>query len=300
MTIHTYPWGLRGRAPAKLNLTLEVLTKRKDGYHEIESLMVPVSLYDTIDFRPNLSGQIDFTYSWQHDRRGPVAEDLPLDADNLVVQALEAVRSQVGSQVGAVVHLVKRIPTESGMGGGSSDAACALVMANRGWQAGLSIEKLSQLAAGIGSDVPFFLANQAAICRGRGEQVAPVAVQAGLRVVVVRPPVGLSTLAIYGAVKIGEGRGAAEPLARCLNRGDYRTLEKLLNNDLEKPAASQSRWIELMRRDMAECGAAAHQMTGSGSAYFGVCHHRRHQQTVAGRLRSKGYEHVYQLQSCRL
>jgi 4-diphosphocytidyl-2-C-methyl-D-erythritol kinase len=298
MIIHTYPWGLRGRAPAKLNLTLEVLSKRSDGYHEIESLLVPVNLYDTIYFRPNLTGKIDFTYSWQHSTSRKVADELPTDASNLVVQAMEAVRSLTSPQAGAAVHLVKRIPTEAGMGGGSSDAACALALANRGWNAGLTGEKLSQLAAQLGSDVPFFLVNQAAICRGRGEQVTPVATPAGLPIVVVKPPVGMSTPAIYSAVKIDQTKRSSQRLANSLTSGDHRSIRSLINNDLEKPAAAQSSWIETMRRDMAKFGCVAHQMTGSGSAYFGVCHHRRHQQTVAGRMRSQGYEQVFELQSC--
>ena len=298
MMIDTFPWGMRGRAPAKLNLTLEVLSRRTDGYHEIESLMVPINLYDTIYFRPNQSGQIDFTCSWELAAKRSVADDLPLDSGNLVIQALEAVRSKMDSQPGAVVHLTKRIPTESGMGGGSSDAACALVLANCSWQAGLTAAQLLVLAADIGSDVPFFLADQAAICRGRGELVTPIATQPGLPLVVVRPPVGFGTPAIYQAVEISAARCAAEPLARCLRQRDYGELKKFLNNDLEKPAADQSRWVETMRRDMADCGAVAHQMTGSGSAYFGICRHRRHQRIVAERLRHRGYEHVYRLESC--
>jgi 4-diphosphocytidyl-2-C-methyl-D-erythritol kinase len=300
MIVSSYPWGFGGRAPAKLNLTLHLLSKRNDGYHEIETLMAPVNLYDTLYFRPNRSGQVDFSYSWPQDRGATCGEELPRDATNLVVRALEAVKSRTDSRAGAVVHLAKRIPTQAGMGGGSSDAACALVLANRAWRVGLADEELAEMAAEIGSDVPFFLANRAAICRGRGERVAPVSVCAGLHVVVVKPPVGLSTRQIYGAVTISGSELKSERLATCLANGTGRkSLTELLNNDLEKPAAAQSPWIETMRRDMADCGCVASQMTGSGSAYFGICHHRRHAQAVAGRMRSKGYEQVFQLQSCR-
>lgn len=299
MIIQTHPWGLRGSAPAKLNLTLDVLSKRDDGYHEIDTLMVPVSLRDTIWFRPNRTRIIDFSYSWHPSGSRAASEALPRGSQNLVVKAMEAVRSLADPAVGATVHLVKRIPTESGMGGGSSDAACALVLANLGWQADLPASTLSELAAEIGSDVPFFLANQAAICRGRGERVEPIWLTSGLPIVVVKPPVGLSTAQIYDAVKINDGRRCGQRLSQRWNAGDRRNLAASMSNDLQQAATDQSPWIERMQRDMTECGCSVHQMTGSGSAYFGICQQVRHRQIVAGRLRSRGYQHVYQMQSCR-
>ena len=299
MIVRQFSWGLRGDAPAKLNLSLEVLAKRNDGFHEIETFMVPVNLYDTLYFRPNQSGQIEFSVSWQRHQRGVVEKQLPLGTDNLVVQAMEAIRARVGRSVGAAVHLSKRIPTEAGLGGGSSDAACALVVANRGWRAGLAKDDLVELAARIGSDVPFFLEGLSAICRGRGEEVEPVATRFELEVVVVKPPEGLSTPVVYREVKVQPGRGDARALVECLLSGDRRKLAQYINNDLEKPAADETPWIGRLREDMNQSGCVAHRMTGSGSAYFGICHHRRHASAVAGRMRSKGYERVYQLQCCR-
>ena len=299
MVIRQLAAGLRGDAPAKLNLSLEVLGKRSDGFHDIETFMVPVDLYDTLYFSPNLSGQIEFSASWQRRHRDVVEKPLPLGADNLVVQAVELVRAKVGESVGAVVHLSKRVPAEAGMGGGSSDAACALALANLGWHAGLVKDELAELATRLGSDVPFFLENNAAICRGRGEQIECVPSRFVLNVVVVQPPVGLSTPAIYRNVKTQPGRGDAEALANCMRTGDRRDLAQYLKNDLENPAVDTTPWIGRLRKEMNESGCVAHQMTGSGSAYFGICHHRRHAQAVASRMRSKGYSRVFELRSCR-
>ena len=130
---------------------------------------------------------------------------MPEGPDNLVVRAVELVRRRAGVRRGAKLLLVKRIPAAAGLGGGSSDAAAALVAANEGWRLGRSRDELADWAAELGSDVPFFLAGGPAICRGRGERVEPVAGLGALDFVVVRPPEGLSTAAVYGVVPAGSG-----------------------------------------------------------------------------------------------
>ncbi|MDZ7617406.1 MAG: hypothetical protein U1E05_10395, partial [Patescibacteria group bacterium] len=170
------------RAPAKINLFFEVLAKRADGYHEVETLMCPIDLYDTITFREDPSGQVQLSSKQvfgaggrRRARSGGTGGDvLPEGRDNLVVRAVELVRQTAGVQRGAAVRLVKRIPMAAGLGGGSSDAAAALVAANIGWDLNLGPDVLLRLAAQLGSDVPFFLAGSAAVCRGRGERIEPI------------------------------------------------------------------------------------------------------------------------------
>ena len=142
-------------APGKLNLHLEVLQQRPDGYHELESLLVPISLVDTLRFHPAPHGEIDF--GWEAAGMPGDVAVMPVATKNLVVRALEALRRYVGRGLGAVVRLVKRVPVGAGLGGGSSDAAAALAAGNLGWNLGLSVAELHELAAGLGSDVPFFL-----------------------------------------------------------------------------------------------------------------------------------------------
>ena len=178
--------------PAKLNLFFEVLGKRSDGYHEIETLMCPVAWYDTLCFEQAASENLELECQWGSAAgRPPPAsgclasgypasgcrsdgsgfEDVPRDGKNLVVRAVDLVRRRTGIKQGARLRLIKRIPAAAGLGGGSSDAAAALAAANMGWKLGLSLEELAAMAAELGSDVPFFLHRGAAVCRGRGERI---------------------------------------------------------------------------------------------------------------------------------
>jgi len=184
--------------PAKLNLFLEVLSRRDDGFHEIETLMTPVSLFDTLRLSLSDDRGIDLQCRWSTAGvEGSAAGDLPAREENLVYRALIRLRQRSGVDRGLQVQLVKRIPSASGLGGGSSDAAAALVGANLLWELNWSADRLSSVAAELGSDIPFFLAGGAAVCRGRGERVEPVWAGPPQSVVLVRPPQGLSTAAVY-------------------------------------------------------------------------------------------------------
>src|SRR4051812_19507910 len=152
--------GVEVLAPAKLNLFLEILGKRPDGYHELESLMVTVGLHDSLEFDDDDSGRITL-----------VCDDpnLPTDATNLVVRAAEALKADSGIGRGAKIRLQKTIPAQAGLAGGSSDAAATLVALDRLWNLKTPSERMERLAGTIGSDVAFFLKPPAAVCRGRGE-----------------------------------------------------------------------------------------------------------------------------------
>lgn len=193
--------------PAKLNLYLEVLERRADGYHDIETLMVPVSLYDTLRLTPREDDQLHLAARWDLGCYHASGEnpnintwgDLPTGDDNLVLRALvllrrraeEAGERSVSDRWGADVELVKRIPSAAGLGGGSSDAAAALRAACELWQLNWSEQQLAEVAAELGSDIPFFLQRDAAFCTGRGERVQTWAWPGRMHVVVVRPTSGL-------------------------------------------------------------------------------------------------------------
>ena len=138
---------------------------------------------------------------WPVRSGGSGFEDVPRDGKNLVLRAVELVRRRTGTKQGARLRLIKRIPTAAGLGGGSSDAAAALVAANLGWKLGLSLPELAALAAELGSDVPFFLNRGPAVCRGRGERIEPADGLGLMNFVVVRPPEGLATAAVYGVCR---------------------------------------------------------------------------------------------------
>src|SRR6476646_8651998 len=199
--------------PAKLNLSLEVFGRRGDGFHELETLMVPVRLFDTLSLAPTdassaaYGNAIRLSIHSLPAHRGLSPGDIPPADQNLVVRALSLLREQSGCTHGAHVELTKRIPAAAGLGGGSIDAAAALKLANHAWQLGWSRERLAELAAEIGSDVPFFLFGGAAVCRGRGERVARLPAVPPLDFVLVKPPVELSTADVYRTYDKLAGRG---------------------------------------------------------------------------------------------
>jgi len=299
--------------PAKLNLYFEVLAKRPDGFHEIETLMVPIDCYDTLVFcdtavtadRP-AGSPIELVCDWATGMRladgagagsyqaapdlpPAMLESLPTGSGNIVVRAVELLRQRTGTEKNGAIRLVKRIPSAAGLGGGSSDAAAALVAANLAWQVGWSRRQLADLAAELGSDVPFFLQNGSAICRGRGELIEPVTGLGKLHFVVVRPPVGLSTAEVYRSCqpsKLAKSCNVKE-LVCSLRLGDWRRLPSQLLNALEPPARKLSPWIERLSNEFARLDCLAAQMSGSGTSYFGVCRSARQARIAAAKLRSR-------------
>ncbi|HEX4146825.1 MAG TPA: 4-(cytidine 5'-diphospho)-2-C-methyl-D-erythritol kinase [Pirellulales bacterium] len=300
MHIHRSMSGVEVWAPAKLNLFLEVLAKRTDGYHEIETLMVPVDWYDTLRLSACSSGRVSLTCRLAAGSRVTASADpfeLPPAADNLAVRAVELLRQRSGVEQGAQIELTKRIPLASGLAGGSSDAAAALVAANAAWNLGYNGEQLADIGAELGSDVPFFIHGGPAVCRGRGERVEPVRDLAPMHFVVARPPVGLSTPAVYGRCRPadgspGHGPQRVGPLLDALRIGDLGRAGRLLHNALMQAAEQLSTWIGRLKHEFAAAGCLGHQMSGSGTSYFGLCRHARHAQRLAAALRSRGIAQV--------
>jgi 4-diphosphocytidyl-2-C-methyl-D-erythritol kinase len=284
-------------APAKLNLFLEVLNKRPDGFHELETVMVMLGIYDTLRFSPVTDSTTDTPQSaiefrlYSADPRktdGEQQTPVPAGRDNLVVKAAELLRSHAGYEGGARIDLWKRIPSEAGMAGGSSDAAATLAGLSRLWKLKLSIEELQQLAARLGSDVPFFLSSsRSALCRGRGEIVEPLNLALGHYFVVVRPPSGLSTPKVFREWQPTEQRRSANRLIEALRRGDSASLAEGFHNALQKPAEKLNADVSRLRDAFSKEPVLGHMMSGSGTAYFGVARHRRHAEYVAARLSSR-------------
>lgn len=288
-------------APAKLNLFFEVLGKREDGFHEIETLMCPINLYDTLYFQDVPDGPVRLMCRLVFGEGGPKSRglnDLTEGCENLVHRAVELVRRHAGVERGADLLLVKRIPAAAGLGGGSSDAAAALVAANEVWRLGRSREQLADWAEELGSDVPFFLANGPAVCRGRGERITPVEGQGELHFVVVRPPVGLATAAVYAACETAERPQEARLLADAIGRGDWMQTGRGLWNRLQPTAERLSPWMSRLEREFARLDLPGYGMSGSGTSYFGVCRNARHARRIAGRLRARSIGVVFAVRSC--
>jgi 4-diphosphocytidyl-2-C-methyl-D-erythritol kinase len=263
-------------APAKVNLFLEVLGRRPDGYHEVETLILAVDLFDTLEVRDDPSGDLTLVC----DPPGP-----PAGPGNLVYKAADALRRAVGVDRGAAVRLTKRIPTEAGLGGGSSDAAAAIAALDQVWQLGLPRDRLLTVAAEVGSDVGFFLSPPAGWCTGRGERVEPEPVGRPLDLVVVKPPVGLPTAAVYRRVTVPERPRSGEAARAALRAGEPESVAEALFNRLQAAAFDAAPEVERVYRRLSGCGPLGCLLSGSGSAVFAVCRDRADAASVAGRFR---------------
>ncbi len=263
-------------APAKVNLTLEIVGKRSDGYHAIETLMVVIDLFDTLEFRDEPCGELRLTCE---------PTTLPNGPENLVWKAAEAFRRKTGTTKGATIRLTKRIPHEAGLGGGSSDAATTLLALNRLWRQNLPLAELASIAADVGSDVAFFLHAPAAICTGRGEIVAPVAMGRTLDIVVVKPNVGLSTREVYRRVAVPLHPLCSTDACRALTDGNVQNLASELHNRLQEPAFAAAPLVERTYRRLAALGPLGCQLSGSGSALFALCKDRTDAIRIADAMR---------------
>ena len=259
------------QAPAKLNLYLEVLGRRDDGFHELVTVLTVLDLADelSLSLRPRdpalAPGRPDLTLtvSDQGGRPGQV----PAGPDNLVVRAAAALLAAAGltDATGVDLELVKRIPAGGGLGGGSSDAAATLQGLNRLLGEPLAAAALSALAADLGSDVPFFLTGGTALCTGRGEQVRPLPGPGPVDVSLLLPPFGVATPAVYGALRAGPPGAPQRPLSfweSALSGADAETLESIYSNDLEEPARQvEPRLARLLATE-------GQHLSGSGSTIF--------------------------------
>ena len=251
-------------APAKLNLFLEILGRRGDGYHELESLMVSVNLFDRLEFFDDPTGQITLECD---------NSSLPTDASNLVVRAAERLKAESGINRGARIVLRKSIPMQAGLAGGSSDAASTLVGLDRLWNLNTSKQTREQLAGTIGSDVAFFLNTPAAICRGRGEQVEALNIDRPLHFVVMCPPAGVSTADVYRRLIPPNNPESIHRILETLKSGDSRALGQSLFNRLQPVAEAIEPSLPRVRKALEELGPLLDGllMSGSGSTYFGLC-----------------------------
>ncbi|VTR96774.1 4-(cytidine 5'-diphospho)-2-C-methyl-D-erythritol kinase [Tuwongella immobilis] len=264
--------------PAKVNLFLEIRAKRPDGYHELETLMVPISLYDTLQFQMSPDSQLTLRCSHP---------DLGNPDENLVLRAARLLRDTVGITTGAQITLTKRIPLAAGLAGGSSDAAATLVGLNRLWNLGLSRPQLLPLAQQLGSDIAFFLGDGAAWCTGRGEVITPCPVAIPLELVLVCPSFGMSTPAVYRALRVPASPIDGTAIRAAVQQGDIDAIAQSLHNRLEEPAQTinplLADWLERLRNT----NATGVRMSGSGSTLFALCRDRTEATRVASAIASE-------------
>lgn len=291
------------QTPAKLNLFLSIDHKRPDGFHDITSLMLSVGIYDTLVFTEEPSSEVELRVA---DANSLFPQQtklqnccIPSGEDNLVVRAIRLLQAKTGTHKGIRIQLLKRIPSEAGLGGGSSDAAATLFAANKLWQLGLTLNDLRDLASELGSDIPFFLTeSSSAICRGRGEIIESVSIPHCLYFVIVRPSSGLSTADVYRHCRVRtHSKNQVDQLVSHLASGQFHSLSSLILNDLQIPAEKLSSEILILKDFFAKQSVLGHMMSGSGTAYFGICHNRAQACQIAARLRSTVKGHIFVVQN---
>ncbi|MBI1817108.1 MAG: 4-(cytidine 5'-diphospho)-2-C-methyl-D-erythritol kinase [Deltaproteobacteria bacterium] len=274
-------------APAKVNLFLRVVGQRADGYHLLESLMLPVDLFDELriavdtDAAPHVTLRSD-------------SPDVPADATNLAARAAVLFLQLTQIRAAVDIELVKRIPPGSGLGGGSSDAATTLTTLNRMLDAGRTADELAAWGARLGADVPFFVFGRPALVEGAGEVVSRLAGWDRIPLVLAFPGIGLSTAAVYQQYDARQDRPrsltkrvSATSIADFATSG--RPVRELLVNDLEAVAAELRPELLSLKSLLVQFGATGALMTGSGSAVFGIWPTRAAAEVAAEVVRGRGF-----------
>ena len=265
-------------APAKVNLSLKILGLRPDGFHDLSSLMLPVSVFDELEFERKQDGDLEFTCS---------APDIPVDEGNLVVRAARLFCNtfKVPSQLR--ISLKKGIPHGAGLGGGSSDAASTLLALDALFETRLARQKLAELAAILGSDVPFFVYESAAWIAGRGERVSPVDSIKSVPLLLVKPPFGVPTPWAYTHWRDSEEIPG-------VSYGEQTSAAGFLYNDLERPVFQKYFLLaELKRWLLQQPEVEAALMSGSGSTVFAVLRVKEAGLALSERLENEFGPHLW-------
>jgi 4-diphosphocytidyl-2-C-methyl-D-erythritol kinase len=277
------PQSVRLRTPAKINPVLEVLGKRSDGYHDLTLVFQAVSLYDELILERIPSGvelEID-----------PPLPGLSGDDSNLIVKAARLFLAEVlGGRWGVRVRLNKKIPLAAGLGGGSSDAAAALLGLEALFQTGCGGERLKNFAARLGSDVAFFLEGGTALGLGRGEIIEPWPAGPSWNLVLVKPPEGLSTPQVYrsGKAVMTDGK-RARAYMKVAEKGNLREITGALFNGLEPAAAFLLPKVSEIKEGLIQNGALGAMVSGSGPTLFAVVENKDSAQTLARKFNHEGW-----------
>ena len=250
------------KAPAKINLTLDVLYKRPDNYHEVEMVMTTVDLADRIGLEAREDGLIKIVSADRY---------VPDDHRNFAYQAAQLLKDTYGIEQGVNIHIEKEIPIAAGLAGGSSDAAATLRGLNVLWNLGLSLDELAELGAKIGSDVSFCVYGGTALATGRGEKIEHLTVPPTCFVVLAKPKIGVSTAEVYGGLKTeGLVHPNTKQMLKAIETNDYDLVCASLGNVLETVTLKLYPEVVTIKEQMQRFGADAVLMSGSGPTVFGL------------------------------
>lgn len=273
-------------APAKINLFLEILGRRPDGYHDLRTVIVPLSLHDrvTLERRPKGVETVVEMIGLKDDIGiGDLA-----NGDNLATRAALELQKKTGCTLGAYIYIEKRIPAGGGLGGGSADAAATLRGLNDLWDTGLSDHDLMEIGAGLGCDIPALIAAKAVVGEGLGERVTPLELDGGVSrswwVTLINPGFSISTKEVYTAYRpaLTPGDKAYRNVVLALKRGDVTLGGESLFNSLQETVFRKYPLVELVTKRLLEAGAAGALLCGSGSSVFALARTQQEANRLAG------------------
>ena len=253
------------KAYAKINLGLDVVRRRLDGYHEVKMIMQTISLHDELRFEETGGKEIIL-----------VSNDNPLlpeDAkDNLIYKAAECIRREYGIDRGVKITLQKNIPIAAGMAGGSTDAAAVFHGLNELWQLSMSREKMQELSVKLGADIPYCIMGGTALSEGIGEILTPLPAPPHAYILIAKPNISVSTKEVYKALKADQigHHPDIDGMLECIRRGELRGVAERMENVLESVTAPAYPVIGELEKAMKEAGALAAIMSGSGPTVFGI------------------------------
>ena len=274
------------KAPAKINLSLDVLHKRPDGYHELEMIMTTVDLADRIELAMNDQGEIAIKSQAQY---------VPSDERNLAYRAAHLLKTRFQVKHGVDIYIDKQIPVSAGLGGGSSDAAAVLRGLNQLWDLQLSQDELAEIGLEIGSDVPFCVYGGTALVRGRGERITPLPAPPNCWVVLAKPPIGVSTREIYEKLNLAEiSHPDTGGMVDALLNHDYNAICERMENVLESVTFKLYPEVERMKKHMESFQPDGLVMSGTGPTLYALVKHDSKMQRLYNGLR--GYcDQVYRV-----
>lgn len=282
------------KAFAKINLSLDIIGVRDNGYHELRMLMQSVSLHDDIELIKNDNELVELTIV---DERGEAAGEIPADSSNLMCRAAELMRGSFGIKQGVSMKLHKRIPSEAGLAGGSADAAAVLKGMNELFELGLGAKQLMELGVKLGADIPYCIMGGTALAEGIGDVLTSIDNKCHLHALLVKPKEGMSTPKVYSAYDrlIAEGAKVVHPdtngLIEALESGDCTLVYERVANVLELPVREEINIIDRIKKDLILFGAGASAMTGSGSVVYGLFADKEKMHEAKLKIEKTDYSH---------
>ena len=272
---------MRLQAFAKINLGLDVLGKREDGYHEVRMIMQTIRMYDQLDMRKSVEPGIHLTTNKKY---------IPVDENNLVWRAAKLMMDTCGIMEGVSIHLHKVIPVAAGMAGGSSDAAATLVGINRLFHCGLSKEKLMELGVQIGADVPYCVLRGTALAEGIGEKLTVLPPMPDCWILIGKPGISVSTKYVYTTLDLNTDtvHPDIDGMKKALEDGNLYGITERMGNVLQDVTIPAYPEVERIKEQMKTLGAVNAMMSGSGPTVFGIFDNEEKAQEACQKLRESG------------